>query len=1275
MSAPSLQIEFIEVENFKSYAGKHKIGPFHPTFTAVIGPNGSGKSNILDSLLFVFGKRANKIRLDKLGELIHSSTAFPNCDRASVTVVFRTKENTQIRLTREVHKGSNTTQYYIDGKKQSQTVVVTYLKEHGIDLDHNRFLILQGEVEQIALMKPKAEKEGEEGFLEYLDDLIGTNKYVDGIKRSTEKMIKLQDECRGTLEKTHKLGKERDLLEDGKNAAVTHVRKENQFYKIISLLCQHKIQRAEDQAAPHRDTQKALEEDMKKIEEKNDNIQAQQEENGKNIAKYRKLMNGLEKERDAIKDDIDEVDTNISEIRTRMDDSDRQNKKSVETIKKNRDEVKKITMRLEDIERDKKISQNNAEEARTRLARQEPEFERQAEALQGTTRPIREAIDAKLRDLAPWEDKYRKASELVVTLQEKHRLITERAGDREKQFQEDQQKVTTLTESVRDLKGRLQTVQGEGASAPQLQGTQTVAEIEKELNAAVRRKAEINAHIESLKASVQSANSEDKVATFLSGTNLAGYYGVLRQLGTIDEQYDIAAGVAGGGFWGHHIVEDEKVASEAIKLLKDNNVGRASFLALKRLNEQDAGKCTAAFTAPAESKRLYDLIRPCDEKYRVAFYTAVRDTLVTANLTVARKYGLSSSGPRYRCVTVTGEIVEPSGQVTGGGQAKPQGAGLRGGGGSRKAGGNPRQELEKLQTELQKAHAEVLRLTDQMTNRRAGELQAGRHMEATRAKVREIQVALDTASIELRTAERNLAESKRAHEESSHELRSGDLNKLVKDIDHAQKQRDAINKDRSRFLQDKEALERQLNSVGGEAFQKLRQQVEADKAYIKEFTNKLEDSVKVEREETRKKNNLMQKIAELENNMSSSEVNGNPQDKAQYTEFQKKKEALEKKLKAKDMDLDDAKQKKETAEKQERELKDMGLRESEKYDRKKSEYDTVQSQIDAIMAEVQKFTDKLKEAEEKTFNNLIEFGDDVIVFDGEDLDPEQHATRIKQIISQGCVSLKVNREELRGHDPAHLKYLYEQLNQEVKNTSSTLDLQSIKRWKEKDIQWREAKAVHDTIHSHTVDAEKEVAELKETRKTEFMKAFEDIRNRLKSLYQMLTQGGDADLELVDAHDPFEGINFSVRPPRKSWKQISQLSGGEKTLSSLSLVFALHHFKPTPLYIMDEIDAALDFRNVSIVARYVTMQTIQAQFIIVSLRNSMFEMASQLVGVCKVKDCTQSIALNPGKVKELIETRTGKVVEGGEAVVAPDQQQPRPKRANSPDDAAGKRRKK
>jgi len=110
-------------------------------------------------------------------------------------------------------------------------------------------------------------------------------------------------------------------------------------------------------------------------------------------------------------------------------------------------------------------------------------------------------------------------------------------------------------------------------------------------------------------------------------------------------------------------------------------------------------------------------------------------------------------------------------------------------------------------------------------------------------------------------------------------------------------------------------------------------------------------------------------------------------------------------------------------------------------------------------------------------------------------------------------------------------------------------------------------------------------------------------------------------------DPFsDGVNFSVRPPKKAWKEVNKLSGGEKTLSSLSLIFALHYYKPTPLYFMDEIDAALDFKNVSIVADYIKKRTNDAQFIIISLRNNMFDLADKLIGVYKTFDKTKVINL-------------------------------------------------
>jgi structural maintenance of chromosome 4 len=212
-------------------------------------------------------------------------------------------------------------------------------------------------------------------------------------------------------------------------------------------------------------------------------------------------------------------------------------------------------------------------------------------------------------------------------------------------------------------------------------------------------------------------------------------------------------------------------------------------------------------------------------------------------------------------------------------------------------------------------------------------------------------------------------------------------------------------------------------------------------------------------------------------------------------------------------------------------------------------------------------------------------------------------------------------------DKSELKDEIAQL--EKKNENTSVDLSVLAEYRKR----VEEHAARSSDLAEAVNlrdaAKRKCDELRRLRLEGFMEGFSIITARLKEMYQMITMGGNAELELVDSLDPFsEGILFSVMPPKKSWKNISNLSGGEKTLSSLALVFALHHYKPTPLYVMDEIDAALDFRNVSIVASYIKERTKNAQFIVISLRNNMFELASRLVGVYKVNHMVSLTSCSP-----------------------------------------------
>ena len=259
-SKARLMIEFVKMHNFKSYGGDVKVGNFVPNFSCINGANGSGKSNTIDALQFVFGRNARKIRMDKLSSLIHRSDKLGKPDKCRVDVHFcmvydsgydernphrldrfTKQEGSEFSISREALK-NNSSKYYVDGKKVTEKEVTTKLKNYGIDLDHNRFLILQGEVEQISLMKPKGDegKNGDFGFLEYLEDIIGSNQYVDDIEASAKKLEeldKVRQEKQGALRVAE--AKE-NALRNEKSAAEAFI-----THKTTELACQSIIKQKE----------------------------------------------------------------------------------------------------------------------------------------------------------------------------------------------------------------------------------------------------------------------------------------------------------------------------------------------------------------------------------------------------------------------------------------------------------------------------------------------------------------------------------------------------------------------------------------------------------------------------------------------------------------------------------------------------------------------------------------------------------------------------------------------------------------------------------------------------------------------------------------------------------------------------------------------------------------------------------------------------------------------------------------------------------------------
>lgn len=274
----------------------------------MVGPNGSGKSNVIDAMLFVFGKRAKQMRLSKVSELIHNSTNHQNLDSASVSVHFQeiidlddgTYEavtGSDFVVTRFAFR-DNSSKYCINDRPSNFTEVTKKLKGKGVDLDNNRFLILQGEVEQISMMKPKAQGPYDEGFLEYLEDIIGTNKYVEKIDESYEELESLNERRSGVMQLVKLAEKERDRLENSKNEAETYMLKELSVLKWQEKATKLAYKDASAYMVVLQENVSSMEENLKrkreKIQESNYNLKRLQASYKNYMKRQEELDNGLQ---------------------------------------------------------------------------------------------------------------------------------------------------------------------------------------------------------------------------------------------------------------------------------------------------------------------------------------------------------------------------------------------------------------------------------------------------------------------------------------------------------------------------------------------------------------------------------------------------------------------------------------------------------------------------------------------------------------------------------------------------------------------------------------------------------------------------------------------------------------------------------------------------------------------------------------------------------------------------------------------------------------------
>jgi structural maintenance of chromosome 4 len=1251
--ASRLMIERVVLENFKSYAGTKEIGPFHKCFTAVVGPNGSGKSNLLEALLFAFGKRANKMRLKKLSDLIHHSSEHPNLKYACVSVFFQnvidTGEQTfdvvpgsGLQLKRKV-KASGENSYYLNGSKSNFEAVTTVLKHRGIDLEHNRFLILQGEVEQIALMKPKGNvsedgKTTTTGLLEYLEEIIGTNVYVDQLKATEEEIEKAGEDVTSSQLKVNQSTKDIQALEGSKNEAVERLKLEVDKYKINALL--HQLMRRQNEN--ELDTlQEILENARAGYSTAQQNWKQLKETHNETLAKFKEVEQDLKATSQAKEQDEktfqglmardSTLTTQCSVLNTTL--------KEV-TADKTREDTRYKKLLQEFSESELKVPQlqhkiSEVASARARLAPRLDELEVQVVTTTETQRKQRQKLE---QEILPYEAKLEETvSECRIT-EDKIRHM----------FQEREETAAQIAKLTSDIKATIDLIGTKELQinevTPKIQETvRNIGQCQEALNQATTELNEVEQRLifkqdeaRRLERKNEKGESKNKLMVEIGKActtgELRGILGRLGDLASIAPQFDIAISNSVSCL-NHIVVESVSNAEALIDFARSRGLGKVNIASLEKMTQNFSTQAARPFRCPsAKVVRLLDQVQIEDKRLLPVFYYAMRDTLVARTVEDAREVAFGAE--RHRVVTLGGDILEASGAMQG--FSNPRRGLMR-----TEAVKNMEDEaaLSRVTTEINSLRQQQMSLKDHKSTLSHQHPRLVKERSDLEHSLRMMQDELASLRQKLSLYEKRRDQARR----NSSALSDESIEELQKLI-HAKetmkhKLSQSINVRREQIKQ----VQQSIDEAGGPEYIELKRQVQE----VDSQRTKLETEL----------NSSVSKVQQLDADIKKSTARlQDLEAKFITTQQQLEAYALEK-LEIEDKAtpvlerMTEASAREDMLKQQHSEMLAMSKGLEESFEKVKREADEWKQKIQENnsktghkKAEVDKLTNKLEAVRNEARVFLMEFeslfepeapqeGDEVVV--------EPMEKRFKSA-DFSVLRKNLNFEVGKNFTKIELDSFFSQFK-DIRVLATRIEDECDKagfssnaiteyRRVRQDLEAREEEL---RSFKHIYELKRNLySELKTERHDRFTADFKVISGKLREMYQMITRGGDAELEFADSTDPFsEGIVFTVRPPKKSWKKMANLSGGEKTLSSLALVFALHHYKPTALYVMDEVDAALDFQNVSIIANYIKSRTKNAQFIIVSLRYQMFELADRLIGVYKTQDVTRTVALSPCSLME------------------------------------------
>lgn len=1057
-------------------------------------------------------------------------------------------------------------------------------------------------------MKPKAANEHDDGLLEYLEDIIGTSKYKAPIDESAAEVETLNEICAEKSGRVQHVEKEKSSLEDKKDKALAYIRDENELTMKQSALFQLHISGCNDNLAvtqeaitqmqaqldeeleKHQGNEAIIKELQKKFSKGNKSYEAQDKETQsllKEMAKFEQERVKFDEKRKFLTDKRKKLEKTITN-------AEKTSTEAEETIEECAEEIETRAQEIVDLEQ--------------QIKDEEAELNSIRESLKGKTQAFSDQIAAKQKSLEPWQDKINQKQSAIAVAESELNILREKANAGAVALEELESKIGTIEKRRLERQQELKAFQKE-----KVELEAEAQEVESELGQLSEQEPKIRSKVsnarqkaDEARSSLSATQTQGNVLTALmrmkESGRIDGFHGRLGNLGAIDQKYDVAISTACGAL-DNFVTDTVEAGQQCIEYLRKTNMGRGNFICLDKLRSRDI----SPIQTPENAPRLFDLVKPKDDRFLPAFYHALQDTLVATDLVQANR--IAYGAKRWRVVTLDGELIDKSGTMSGGGNSKKKGLMS-----SKLVADTTKEQVLKLEGDrdgLEQKFQEFLDYQRECETR----------LRDIKNKIPQLETKMQKNTLEIESSTRNVADAQRrikelAKEHQPSKTDDSRIAALEKEIKSLNKEVEKLHGETATLEEEIKALQGKIMSVGGEKLRAQKAKVDGLKTEIASHNDDVskaevkkakaeKQKVKLAKDHAKATKELEAAIRDLEQLEDEIQNSG---DKAE--DFKTRVEEAQEALSAKKQELGEVKAEldEKTAELNATRAKEIEMR---------NKLEENQKALADNQRKVKYWEDKLGKLQLQDIEDLESAGApkpaaNTETSNGEDQDPaedgqaqanadqgdsdeemtdagaadeeeeaaedEVDTTVVRDKRTQKTLP-RYSKDELADMSKEKLQSEISILEEKTKNVNVDLGVLAEYRRRVEEHAARSSDLQSAVTQRDT--AKKRCDELRRLRLEGFMEGFSMISLRLKEMYQMITMGGNAELELVDSLDPFsEGILFSVMPPKKSWKNISNLSGGEKTLSSLALVFALHHYKPTPLYVMDEIDAALDFRNVS-----------------------------------------------------------------------------------------------